>query len=142
MSPKDFPGRRQVEQAIESAEHPTGMHLNDGKERVILPGGTLRRMLRMIDALSEQPAATSGYSTEQVGRMLEFYAGSPAAPVAEKEPVAWRFRYRSKPGMIGNFPWSYTDGKRGRGAMNAEYEYEPLYTHPAEIRGETGGSDE
>ena len=46
-----FPGRREVEREIERTENPTGMRLNDSKERVILPGGTLRRMLRIIDAV-------------------------------------------------------------------------------------------
>jgi hypothetical protein len=40
--------RRSVERAIEESRH--GMQLNDGKERVTLPGGTLRLMLRLLDA--------------------------------------------------------------------------------------------
>lgn len=51
--PYDFPGRREVEQEIQAAENPKGMQLNDGKERVRLPGGTLRRMLAIIDQLAQ-----------------------------------------------------------------------------------------
>jgi len=52
--PVAFPGRREVEREMERTENPTGMVLNDSKERVILPGGTLRRMLRMIDDAAAQ----------------------------------------------------------------------------------------
>ena len=52
QAPVAFPSRRAVERAIESVENPKGMHLNDGKERVILPGGTLRYMLALIDHTS------------------------------------------------------------------------------------------
>jgi hypothetical protein len=46
---------------------------------------------------------------------------------APQEPVAWRIRHRSEPGMFGHYPWSFTD--RIRGGMLAHYEYEPLYAH-------------
>ena len=52
QAPVAFPSRRAVERAIESVENPKGMHLNDGKERVVLPGGTLRYMLALIDHTS------------------------------------------------------------------------------------------
>jgi hypothetical protein len=42
-------GRQNVERAIEDLENPSGMQLNDSKDRVILPGGTLKRMLQIID---------------------------------------------------------------------------------------------
>lgn len=44
-----FPSRRAVEREIERTENPSGMQLNDGKERVSLPAGTLRYMLALID---------------------------------------------------------------------------------------------
>lgn len=47
--------RREVEYAIHCEENPTGMLLNDGKARVTLPGGTLRRMLQIIDMLNAAP---------------------------------------------------------------------------------------
>lgn len=49
-----FPNRYAVEREIEAAENPAPgtMHLNDGHERVRLPGGTLRRMLAVIDQLA------------------------------------------------------------------------------------------
>ena len=50
----------------------------------------------------------------------------------EEEPVAWRVRYRSEPGMIGHYPFSYTDRKPIRSLENPAYEVEPLYTHPAQ----------
>lgn len=56
--------RREVEFAIHCAENPTGMCLNDGKERVILPGGTLRRMLQIIDILAA--ATTPPTATQPV----------------------------------------------------------------------------
>jgi hypothetical protein len=52
QEPVAWPSRRAVERAIESVENPKGMHLNDGKERVTLPGGTLRYMLALIDRTS------------------------------------------------------------------------------------------
>lgn len=45
-----FPNRDIVERAIDRSNM-TGMSLNDGNERVILPIGTLQIMLRMIDAI-------------------------------------------------------------------------------------------
>lgn len=45
------------------------------------------------------------------------------------EPVAWRIRHRSEPGMIGHYPWSYTDRIRG-GRDDMHYEYEPLFATP------------
>ena len=50
--PVAFPTRKAVEREIERTANPTGMHLNDGKERVALPGGTLRHMLALIDRTS------------------------------------------------------------------------------------------
>lgn len=47
--PETFFNRREVMRAIESIENPSGMSLNDGKERPILPMGTLKRMLAIID---------------------------------------------------------------------------------------------
>lgn len=55
--------RREVEYAIHCAENPTGMCLNDNKERVALPGGTLRRMLLIIDMLSAAPSSSAGGET-------------------------------------------------------------------------------
>ena len=52
QEPVAFPTRRSVEREIERTANPTGMHLNDGKERVTLPGGTLRHMLALIDRTS------------------------------------------------------------------------------------------
>ncbi len=45
----EFPNRYIVEREIEKSANPTGMRLNDGKERVTLPCGTLRFMLNLID---------------------------------------------------------------------------------------------
>ena len=42
---------------------------------------------------------------------------------------AWRTRYRSEPGMIGHYPWTYTDSElRTRRVDQQNYEVEPLYT--------------
>ena len=42
------------------------------------------------------------------------------------EPDAFRTRYRSEPGMIGHYPWSYVDAGRKK-ALNASCEYEDLF---------------
>lgn len=43
------------------------------------------------------------------------------------EPVAWRSRYRSEPGMIGHYPWSYVEHSLRQSALN-NYDIEPLIT--------------
>lgn len=43
------------------------------------------------------------------------------------EPVAWRSRYRSDPGMIGHYPWSYVEHALRQTAGN-HYEIESLVT--------------
>jgi hypothetical protein len=71
--PTPYFNRAAVERAISSAENPAPgtMQLNDGKERVTLPSGTLRRMLAIIDQLGatrptpaaqEQPAPAVGWT--------------------------------------------------------------------------------
>jgi hypothetical protein len=44
------------------------------------------------------------------------------------EPVGFRTRYRSEPGMIGNYPWTYADERRRSKIQRPEYEREDLYT--------------
>lgn len=51
LVPRSFGSRAAVERELQRLAHPTGMQLNDGKERVVLPGGTLALMLRLIDTL-------------------------------------------------------------------------------------------
>ena len=43
------------------------------------------------------------------------------------EPVGFRTRYRSEPGMIGHYPWTYADQSRRR-VNRREHETEDLYT--------------
>jgi hypothetical protein len=43
------------------------------------------------------------------------------------EPVGFRARYRSEPGMIGHYPWTYADQRR-RLFERPSCEYEDLYT--------------
>lgn len=43
-------------------------------------------------------------------------------------PVAWRVRYRSEPGMLGNYPWAYEERRPRR--EHQSLEIEPLYTTP------------
>jgi hypothetical protein len=43
-----------------------------------------------------------------------------------EKPVAWRIRYRSEPGMIGHYPWSYTE--RERAIERPECDVEQLFT--------------
>jgi hypothetical protein len=46
---------------------------------------------------------------------------------AMPEPVGFRTRYRSEPGMIGHYPWTYADHRR-RKHDRPECEYEDLFT--------------
>jgi hypothetical protein len=43
------------------------------------------------------------------------------------EPAGFRTRYRSEPGMIGHYPWTYADAGRRKG-NRPECEYEDLFT--------------
>ena len=43
------------------------------------------------------------------------------------EPVGFRSRYRSEPGMVGHYPWTYADHRR-RKYDRPECEYEDLFT--------------
>jgi hypothetical protein len=43
------------------------------------------------------------------------------------EPAGFRSRYRSEPGMIGHYPWTYADHRRRR-HDRPECEYEDLFT--------------
>lgn len=47
--------------------------------------------------------------------------------VALPEPAGFRTRYRSEPGMIGYYPWTYADHQR-RKYDRPECEYENLFT--------------
>lgn len=45
------------------------------------------------------------------------------------EPAGFRTRYRSEPGMIGHYPWTYADATRRRHKYDRpEHEYEDLFT--------------
>lgn len=68
--PVPYFNRLAVERAIESCENPEGMRLNDSKERPILPGGTLRRLLDVIDALSAQPAAVGAMKDHEIAELV------------------------------------------------------------------------
>lgn len=48
----------------------------------------------------------------------------PTPPLA---PAGFRTRYRSEPGMIGHYPWTYADAGRRKG-NRPECEYEDLFT--------------
>lgn len=43
------------------------------------------------------------------------------------EPVAWRSKYKSEPGMIGQYPWSYVERSLRQPALN-NYDIEALIT--------------
>ena len=43
------------------------------------------------------------------------------------EPVACRTRYRSEPGMIGHYPWTYSDKQR-KWTIRATLEHETLHS--------------
>ena len=104
--------RRLVEQAIQSAEHPSGMSTHDGKARI--DASILRRMLAIIDSLSAVPAGWKLVPVEPTPEMLSavgmmdgydwhapgcspdadhanwysaMIAAAPAAPQAEPKPT-------------------------------------------------------
>lgn len=65
-------------------------------------------------------------SDEGAGRVYSVLEQlSQPVQAVKAEPVAWRMRYRSEPGMLGHYPWTYTE--RIRGIRLGQYEYEPLY---------------
>jgi len=88
-----FPNRYAVEREIEAAENPAPgtMHLNDGHERVRLPGGTLRRMLAAIDRLAAMA------SSAQQGEPVAWCALTPSGQIAyfDGKPMVM-------PGPVGN----------------------------------------
>ena len=43
------------------------------------------------------------------------------------EPEGFRLRYRSEPGMIGHYPWTYSDQRR-RQPVRPEHEIQDLFT--------------
>jgi hypothetical protein len=45
----------------------------------------------------------------------------------EATPAGFRTRYRSEPGMIGHYPWTYADAGRRKG-NRTECEYEDPFT--------------
>lgn len=69
--------RRDVEQAIRSAEHPKGMSTHDGKARI--GADRLRYMLRLIDAMSVTALAAPVEPVAKYCQQAEFKAGR-AAP--------------------------------------------------------------
>ena len=71
QEPVAFPARKAVEREIERTTSPTGMHLNDGKERVALPGGTLRHMLALIDRTSPPQRIWAGLTDEDIQEVRE-----------------------------------------------------------------------
>lgn len=88
-----FPNRYAVEREIEAAENPAPgtMLLNDGHERVRLPGGTLRRMLAVIDRLAAMA------SSAQQGAPVAWCALTPSGKIAhfDGKPMVM-------PGPVGN----------------------------------------
>ena len=78
QEPVAFPTRRSVEREIERTANPTGMHLNDGKERVTLPGGTLRHMLALIDRTSP-PAQRKPLTDKEIWQLVDGTNGSVTA---------------------------------------------------------------
>lgn len=48
-------------------------------------------------------------------------------PTPPPAPAGFRTRYRSDPGMVGHYPWTYADAGRRKG-NRPECEYEDLFT--------------
>src|SRR5690554_2811810 len=92
--------------------------------------------IQQIRAIAEQHAydhiTDHGEPDTFVFRLPHLVAFAQAIALNGKglgEPVAWRTRYRSPEGMIGHYPWSYTD-RKPRLTDGSPYEVEHLYTHP------------
>jgi hypothetical protein len=73
-----------------------------------------------------QSAVAAAYGgLTQTAQAADEAASTALAP--PPEPAGFRTRYRSEPGMIGHYPWTYSDQARRR-ADRPEHEYENLYT--------------
>jgi hypothetical protein len=72
--------RRLIEQAIQSAEHPSGMSTHDGKARI--DASVLRRMLAIIDAhpAPAEPKVAASFYTEDAELI-----GTTSAPIKKVE---------------------------------------------------------
>ena len=44
------------------------------------------------------------------------------------DPVAWRSKYKSEPGMIGHYPWSHSEHKPKLLKIETHYDVESLIT--------------
>ncbi len=81
-----FPNRLAVERAIADAKNHGGMRLNDGKERVTLPGGTLQYMLATMDNHVAQLEAMRAQADQFVaGPAVQ--ASPPATPEQVGDPT-------------------------------------------------------
>jgi hypothetical protein len=83
---RTLPGfiRREIEQAIEAAEHPKGMSLHDGKAHVL--ASSLRCMLTLIDARA-RPALTEGQKHRMWLDLTDSHVISHAAFFAAAEAI-------------------------------------------------------
>lgn len=69
---------------------------------------------------NNEPATLTAVGSNDVVR-----PGAEALPMME--PAGFRTRYRSEPGMIGHYPWTYADQGRRR-VDRPEHETEDLFT--------------
>jgi hypothetical protein len=100
QEPVAFPSRRAVERAIESVENPKGIHLNDGKERVILPGGTLRYMLALIDHAS--PPRSRPLPPGSVREMMDNNGYNSASPQEQADFINGVRHSENQHGITGD----------------------------------------
>ena len=136
-----FYNRQAIEREIESIENPHGMRLNDAKERPILPGGSLRRLLVVIDAQAERVAELEA-QTAQLTASLETASSAVivlkqqqrerrAQLASGREPVAWMVFWglgQKRPGAIFvEREHAVSHAKQ----IKSETEICPVYAHPA-----------
>lgn len=83
---------------------------------------------------ADEPGRMEWHCAQLTGAMQKLTAARAVAAIPEgmPEPEAWRVRYRSEPGMIGHYPWSYT-GRKPRCQTDGNNEVEMLYTE-AQVR--------
>ena len=130
-SPAAPPDDAQAAQVAPAALAPTRRTQEQRRE------ASEQRMLEAALALVAEKG-TFRVTLAEIGERAGYSRGLPAARFGNKAKllaalaayIGDRFgehnkRYRSEPGMLGHYPWTYTE--RIRGIRLGQYAYEPLY---------------
>ena len=97
--PIPYFNRRAVEYAINDHLHGGGMRFNDSKERVILPGGTLQRLLDVIDAPAQD-------DTPPAAQPVAVPVGWALVPVEPTKEMMRASRWSGSGDVSINEPWA------------------------------------